>query len=136
MKKTHIIGIIIIAVAIGSMMAMLGSSTTYANFAEAASTYKGSEVHVIGKLDRNKPFEYDAAKDANRFVFYMIDEKNTERRVVLLDAKPTDFERSQQVVAIGKMQGEEFVATGINMKCPSKYNDGREQAATATADNK
>lgn len=40
-----------------------------------------------------------------------------------MKAKPQDFERSEQVVLTGKMDGDEFVATEILMKCPSKYKD-------------
>jgi cytochrome c-type biogenesis protein CcmE len=38
-------------------------------------------------------------------------------------SKPQDFERSEQIVLTGKMKGDEFVATDILMKCPSKYKD-------------
>ena len=41
--------------------------------------------------------------------------------------KPNDFERSEQIVIIGKMKGEEFAASGILMKCPSKYANPEEQ---------
>lgn len=40
---------------------------------------------------------------------------------------PQDIEKSEQIVLIGKMKGEEFHATEILMKCPSKYNDGQPQ---------
>ena len=43
--------------------------------------------------------------------------------------KPQDFERSEQIVLIGKVQGDEFHASDILMKCPSKYNDGKPQAS-------
>ena len=55
----------------------------------------------------------------------MIDTKGEERKVVLHKNKPQDFERSEQVVIIGKMHNGEFHANDILMKCPSKYNDGK-----------
>ena len=123
MKKTHIVGIIIIALAIGSMFTLLGNSTTYADFKQATDTK--DQVHVVGTLDRTKPMEYNPEVDANRFTFYMKDKTGNEKRVVLLKSKPQDFERSQQVVIVGSIQGDDFVADDILMKCPSKYNNGQ-----------
>lgn len=129
MKKTHIIGIIIIALAIGSMITLLGNSTTFSNFAEAKA--KGRDVKVAGTLVRSKPMVYDPQKDPNKFSFYMLDRSGKECKVTLLNSKPQDFERSQEIVANGSMQGDEFVAHSILMKCPSKYNDGRGEWASS-----
>ena len=59
----------------------------------------------------------------------MYDNKGIENKVVLHKTKPQDFERSEQIVIIGKMEGEEFHANEILMKCPSKYNDGKQEIA-------
>ena len=128
MKKTHIVGIIVIALAIGSMFTLLGNSSTYADFKQAALT--DEQVHVAGTLNRSKPMEYNPEIDANRFSFYMKDRNGNEKHVVLKKSKPQDFERSQQIVIVGSMQGEDFVANDILMKCPSKYNNGQEIAET------
>jgi cytochrome c-type biogenesis protein CcmE len=128
MKKTHIVSIIVIALAIGSMFTLLGNSSTYADFTQAAQT--DEQVHVAGTLDRSKPMEYNPEIDANKFSFYMKDRNGNEKRVVLKKSKPQDFERSQQIVIVGSMQGEDFVANDILMKCPSKYNNGQEIAET------
>jgi len=127
MKKTHIIGIIVIAVAIGSLVGLLSDSSTYADFAQAAAGK--NEVHVVGKLNRSKPMEYNPAVNANIFSFYMLDDKGIEKRVVLLKSKPQDFEKSEQIVVVGSLQGGTFIANDILMKCPSKYNDGKQQVA-------
>ncbi|MBI3509838.1 MAG: cytochrome c maturation protein CcmE [Bacteroidetes bacterium] len=124
MKKTHIIGILLIALTIGSMFALLGNSSTYSDFANAMKA--DDEVHVAGTLDRSKKMVYDPASDPNKFSFYMIDRKGNERHVILLKSKPQDFERSQQVVIIGSMKGDDFIAKDVLMKCPSKYNSGVE----------
>ncbi|GAB4135232.1 MAG: hypothetical protein Fur0041_09120 [Bacteroidia bacterium] len=129
MKKTHIVGIIIIILAIAFMFTMLNNSSTYSDFSQAAEADKDEEVHVAGTLVKEKPIVYEPSVDPNRFTFYMKDTKGNERKVTLLKSKPQDFERSQQVVIIGSMQGEEFVAKDVLMKCPSKYNDGRQQMA-------
>lgn len=124
MKKIHIIGIILIAIAIGTILASLSSSSTYANFTEAAAN-PGSEYHVVGKLDKEKETIYNPEFDANLFTFYMKDNSGVEKKVILHKSKPQDFERSEQIVIIGKCEGGEFHANDILMKCPSKYNDGK-----------
>ena len=124
MKKVHILGIILIAVAIGAIFTTLNNTSTYADFTEAA-TDPGSEFHVVGKLNKEKEAVYEPKVDANLFTFYMIDNKGVECKVILHKNKPQDFERSEQIVLIGQMQGQAFEASDILMKCPSKYNDGK-----------
>ena len=58
-------------------------------------------------------------------IFSLIDNKGISKQVVLHKSKPQDFEKSEQIVLIGKMDGTEFHANDILMKCPSKYNDGK-----------
>ena len=123
MKKIHILGIVIIAIAIGAIFTTLESTSTYADFTEAAKE-PGQEFHVVGKLNKQKETLYEPTINANLFSFYMIDNKGAERKVILHKNKPQDFERSEQIVLIGKMKGEAFEASDILMKCPSKYNDG------------
>jgi len=126
MKKTHILGIVIIAIAIGAILTTLNNTSTYATFKEAAES-NDQEFHIVGKFDKEKESNYDPKVDANIFTFYMIDNKGMECKVILHKNKPQDFERSEQIVLIGKMQGNEFHASDILMKCPSKYNDGKPQ---------
>jgi len=122
MKTIHIIVILVIVAAIAVVVTTMSDSSTYSNFVEA-SKKPGKEFHIFGKLNRNKPMEYDALKNANQFSFYMIDEKGLEKKVIYNNAKPQDFEKSEKVVIIGSMKGEDFVAKSLLLKCPSKYND-------------
>lgn len=123
MKKTHIVLIIIIAVAIGAILTTLSNTSTYAGFSQAIES-PNSEFHIVGTLNKDKEMVYNPKEDANLFTFYMNDNEGLESKVVLHKNKPQDFERSEQIVLIGKMQGDEFHASEILMKCPSKYNDG------------
>lgn len=120
MKKSHIIAIIIIAVAIGAVLSTVADSSTYVTF-EVAAGNPGKEYHVVGQLNRDRELHYDPETNANLFSFYLIDNNNIERKVLFNGAKPQDFERSEQIVITGKMTGDEFVAGKILMKCPSKY---------------
>lgn len=122
MKKLHIIAIIIIAVAIGVIFVSLKNTSTYADFTEAMAN-PDKEYHVVGKLDKTQPQIYEPRVNADEFLFSMIDNKGVVKQVVLHKSKPQDFEKSEQIVLIGKMQGDNFHANDILMKCPSKYND-------------
>lgn len=124
MKKIHILGIIVIAVAIGVIFTSLQSSATYSDFAEASAN-QDTEYHVVGKLNKTIPVQYDPKINADECSFMMIDNKGVEKKVVLHKSVPQDFQKSEQIVLIGKMQGDEFHANEILMKCPSKYNDGK-----------
>ena len=121
MKKTQIIAIVVIAIAIG-VFSLAGSDfSTYADFDAAAKAL--DKVKIVGQYCKDKPVEYDPLKDANSFTFFLRDNKGIEKKVTLLAAKPSEFERSEQVVLTGQMKGEEFVASDMLMKCPSKYKD-------------
>ncbi len=124
MKRTHIILIALIAVAIGAIVSTYGDASTYEGFATAAENPE-KEYHVVGTLNKQKPREYNPQVDANLFTFYLIDEQGQERQVVYHAPEPADFERSEKIVIIGKMNGEVFDANKILLKCPSKYNEGQ-----------
>lgn len=123
MKKTHIIAIVVIAVLLGVIVSTISDSSTYANFTTAIDN-EGDMYHVVGKLNRDKDFIYDPALNANVFGFYLVDNDGKEMKVLYNDTKPQDFEKSEQIVVIGKVVDGEFrVSKGdLLMKCPSKYN--------------
>jgi cytochrome c-type biogenesis protein CcmE len=124
MKKAYIIGIVIIAIAIGALISTLGDTNTYADFKQAIANPE-TEYHVVGKLNKEKSTEYNPVLNTDEFTFYMVDNNGVEGKVVLHKNKPQDFERSEQIVVIGKMEAGAFHANEILMKCPSKYNDGK-----------
>jgi len=121
MKKLHIIGILVIAASIGLLMSLSGEVATYANFEDAKKDT--GVVKIAGKLLKDKEMTYDPAIDPNYFSFFIEDTKGVSKKVVLLMSKPQDFEMSETVVLTGSMKGEEFVATDVLLKCPSKYKD-------------
>ena len=126
MKKGHLIGIVVIAIAIAAIIGTIQDSSTYASFSEARK-HPGSTFHVIGALNKDKELIYNPEVDANYFSFFLFDNEGLEQKVVFPGAKPQDFERSEQIVIIGKMDKDIFVCSKILMKCPSKYNDGNEE---------
>jgi cytochrome c-type biogenesis protein CcmE len=110
---------------VAAILSTVSESSTYATFTQAAAK-EGKVFHVAGKLNRDKERIYKPEENANLFIFYMTDSDNNERRVLLNSAPPQDFEKSEQIVVIGKIQGDEFLASSILMKCPSKYNNPRD----------
>ena len=122
MKKLHIVAIIIVGVAVAVIMMTLKNTTTYSDFTESA-TKSEKEFHIVGKLDKTQTQVYEPAVNADEFSFYLTDNKGTTKQVVLHKSKPQDFDKSEQIVLIGKMQNDVFHANDILLKCPSKYND-------------
>ncbi|MCU0430578.1 MAG: cytochrome c maturation protein CcmE [Cytophagaceae bacterium] len=136
MKIPQLIGIVVIAVAIGIIISTTGNASTYVNFSAAEAMMKSGDddkVHVVGHLKKENGqafMMYNPVIDPNRFEFVLVDLENRPCNVVYRDAKPQDFEKSEQVVVIGTMKGNNvFEASEILMKCPSKYEEKKVDAA-------
>ena len=121
MKKIYIIAVLMIVASIVILTSAADDMSTYATFADADAS--GQKVKIAGQLSKDKAMVYDPQVDPNYFSFYMKDTDGVERKVVLLGSKPQDFELSEQLVLTGKAGGDEFVASEMLMKCPSKYKD-------------
>lgn len=133
MKKTHILGIIVIALAIGIIISTAGDASSYVTFTQAAEMAQSGEkdgVHVVGKLTKDAQgkiinMTYQPQVDPNHFEFTLIDNENRTQKVIYSAPKPQDFDRSEQVVVIGSMDGDHFRADKILLKCPSKYQENK-----------
>ncbi len=128
MKKTHIVGILVIAVAITIIISTTGDASAYKNFSEAkemAEAGNESKIHVVGTLKKQNEQVIGLMESPDKlsFSFIMVDENKTEQQVFYPEPMPTDFLRSEQVVVIGSYKNETFVANKILMKCPSKYKE-------------
>ena len=138
MKTTHIILIVIIAVAIGVIISTSGDASRYVSFKEAyqmAGNGDDDKVHVVGKLKKAQDgsiqgMYYNPIIDPNRFEFVLVDNNNESHPVVYRNAKPQDFDKSEQVVIVGNVKGDVFMADEILMKCPSKYEEKEVKAAS------
>ncbi|QHL88617.1 cytochrome c maturation protein CcmE [Nibribacter ruber] len=136
MKKIHIIGILIIAAAITIIMSTASDASVYVPFSEAqarAQDGDDTKVHVVGRLKKDPQghivgMKYDPMIDPNYFSFVLVDTNRVEQTVVYYNPKPQDFDRSEQVVITGNMQGQMFVADKILLKCPSKYTENEVKA--------
>ena len=127
MKKTHIILLVLIAASIATLVSFMGNVTTYETVASAREK-EGKFVNLVAKLDLSQPMEYDAVKNPNYLSFTAIDTLGQSIKVVYLNTKPTDMEKSERLVLKGKVSGDQFECKDILLKCPSKYKDDMEQA--------
>ena len=131
MKKSHLFILVIIAAAVGVIISTAGDASTYVCFRDAkemAADGVDNKVHVVGKLKKDPSghivgMEYQPEVDPNMFKFVLIDNNKEEQTVIYHNPKPQDFDRSEQIVIIGNVQKDIFVADKILMKCPSKYED-------------
>lgn len=134
MKKSHILAIIVIAAAIGIIIATAGDASTYVNFNQAyemASTGNDNSIHVVGQLKKDTNghvIGLENSSDNLSFSFVMVDDNGKEQEVYYNEPMPPDFIRSENVVVIGGYQGNNFVANKILLKCPSKYQEQKVNA--------
>ena len=119
MKKGSIVGLVVIAIAIAVIISVYGSASTYGSIADARKITE--ELHISGHLDLKKELYYNPVKDANYFSFYIKDNNGEECKVEFAGSKPQDFERTETIVLVGKMEDGKFHASHITLKCPSKY---------------
>jgi cytochrome c-type biogenesis protein CcmE len=138
MKTTHIILIVIIAVAMGVIISTSGDASKYVSFKEAyqmSTNGDDDKVHVVGKLKKAQDgtiqgMYYNPIINPNRFEFILVDNNNESHPVIYQNAKPQDFDKSEQVVIVGSVKGDVFIADEILMKCPSKYEEKDVKAAS------
>jgi len=133
MKKTHLVAILVIAVAIAIIISTAGDASTYVTFEEAytlAQKGNNDKIHVVGQLAKDGSGNVQGvhlSEDKLSFSFTMVDEAARAQEVVYYEPMPIDFLKSEQVVVIGSYQGDVFKADKILMKCPSKYQENELQ---------
>lgn len=135
MKKSHIIGIVIIGIAIAIIISTAGDASTYVGFSEAYAMARNgneSDIHVVGELKKTSSGDITGihpSPDKLSFSFVLVDVDQVEKTVFYNEPIPPDFKRSEKVVVIGSFKDEVFMADKILMKCPSKYQETEVTAA-------
>jgi len=122
MKKIHIILLVFIAAAIAILISFLQTTSTY-DTVDTAMAKPGKFVHLMARLDKSQPVEYDAIKNPNYLSFTAIDTLGKAVKVVYNQPKPENFEMSEKLVLQGKYVNGLFECKTIQTKCPSKYKD-------------
>ena len=129
MKKSHIIGIVVIAIAVFVIISTAGDASTYVTFDEARSLFEsGSDkkVHVVGQLKKDEDGQIvgvDPSEDKLTVTFLMVDNNMKTNKVFYNKPMPPDLKQSEQVVVIGQFRENYFYAEQILLKCPSKYEE-------------
>ena len=129
MKKSHIIGIVVIAIAVFVIISTAGDASTYVNFDEARALFESGnnkKVHVVGQLKKNTDGEImgiERGEDKLTVTFLMVDNNQNTNKVFYNKPMPPDLKESEQVVVIGQYKEDVFYANQILLKCPSKYEE-------------
>lgn len=129
MKKSHILILVVIAAAIAIIISTAGDASTYVNFDQAlvmSTSGNKKEIHVVGVLKKDANghiIGLEEGADKVSFSFIMVDEKGKEQKVTYDQPMPPDFTRSEKVVVIGSYDHDNFKASKILLKCPSKYQE-------------
>ncbi|MEM9859761.1 MAG: cytochrome c maturation protein CcmE [Bacteroidota bacterium] len=129
MKKSHVVALLVIAVAVFIIISTAGDASTYVTFSEAkeiALSGNDNSIHVVGELVKSANGKITGIRnsvDKLSFSFDMVDENNEIQNVYYNEPMPADFLRSEKVVVIGSYQDDVFVADKILLKCPSKYQE-------------
>lgn len=124
MKKIHIILLVFIAGTIALLISLLNTGSSYETIADAKAK-PGKFVHVAVRLDKSKPVEYDAQKDANFLSFHAvgIEEPGQEMKVVYRNGEIPNLMISERLVLKGKYNDGLFECKDVQTKCPSKYKE-------------
>jgi len=122
MKKTQLILLVGIAVCIGVLLSFMKTTSTYDTI-ETARSKPGQFVHVMAKLDKSQPIEYDALKNPNFLRFSAVDSLGKRMVVEYNNAKPENLEMSDRLVLKGRYSDSVFLCKEIQTKCPSKYKE-------------
>ncbi len=131
MKKTHILALLVIAVAVAIIVSTTGDASSYVNFeqaAELASNGNTKSIHVVGSLKKDSGGHVtgiEKSGDNLSFTFLLIDDNGQEQMVYYNEPMPPDFLRSEKVVVIGHYEADFFLAEKILLKCPSKYQENK-----------
>lgn len=131
MKPSYIIAVVVIAAAIGIIIATSGEASSYVNFDTAhqmAADGNTTAIHVVGQLKKDEAghvIGLENSLDKTSFSFILVDDNQKEQKVFYNEPMPPDFLRSEKVVVIGGYQNDQFIAKKILLKCPSKYQENK-----------
>lgn len=129
MKKSSLIGIVVIAIAIAVIVSTSSSASSYVTFDEAytmSENGKSSSIHVVGELKKNSAGEVVGVRpssDRLTVEFILVDDNQKEQSVFLNSPMPSDLLNSDKVVVIGGYKNDRFMADKVLLKCPSKYEE-------------
>lgn len=132
MKKTHIIALAIVGIAIAMIVIGYGDTSIYTTFPSAQKYAKEGnkqDVHIVGSLKKDaqgNPMDlfFNDKSSVMELSFSLVDDEGNSEYVTFYDlAKPMDIEKAEKVVIIGHYENGKFLGREILLKCPSKYEN-------------
>lgn len=115
--------LIAVLVGVGGMAAMvmtfISGASPYVTVAEA-KVVQGDSLHLAGEIIQGS---VQANAAAGQIRFQIKDDHGDLATIVYSGPPPSNMNDATRVVAIGKMEGEEFHSNKLLLKCPSKYEN-------------
>jgi cytochrome c-type biogenesis protein CcmE len=116
MKRKYIIGsVIIIVFIIWLSFSIKKTLTPYVTINEAKKL--AAVVQIKGRLVEKERI----IEKQGQLQFLLKDEENTVIEIIYNNAKPLNFEYTNDIVCIGRYRDNRFYADKLLTKCPSKY---------------
>ncbi len=99
MKTSHIIALVVIAIAAAIIVSTFDNASTYVTFAEAkklALDGDDSDIHVVGQLTKDEQgnvvgLEYQPTQDPNKTFFNLIDDSVSSRTSCIVKTKTAGY---------------------------------------------
>lgn len=110
-------------VAIGATF--IANASPYVDVSQALES-KGDGLHLLGTIDKSTVHTDMAGR---RITFQLVDAKGKTMTVEYTGEAISNIGEATKVVAVGSVKNGQFEAYKLNIKCPSKYDDGRGAAA-------
>ncbi|MGE0001797.1 MAG: cytochrome c maturation protein CcmE [Fimbriimonadaceae bacterium] len=110
--------VLLVAVGLGlAVFAFVGNASPYVTVSEAQASNRDG-VHLAGDII---PGTLSTDRSTMQVRFQLRDEKGDTTWVRYEGLPPANMGDATKVVAIGKVEGSEFVCRKMLLKCPSKY---------------
>ncbi len=94
--------------------------------------YTLSELKSLDPGDKKIRVKGDLVKDSINWnpgqpllSFELTDGENT-MKMVYNGVKPDNFDHSQDLIVVGKLEDNKFIVSKLMLQCPSKYEEGEE----------
>lgn len=127
MKKRGVIvssGIALLAI-LGLGMVFVANASPYVTIPQLSES-QGKEVHVSGTMDHASLRQNLSKGEAT----FKITDQGHDLNVLYRGKPQPNLANATTVVVIGKMEGDQFVAHDMLLKCPSKYESTKSPLGT------
>ena len=102
------------------MFAFVQGASPYVTVAQA-KTMDGDNLHLSGDIDTR------SLNSTGRIITFNITDEMGDKATIIYDGPPpANMGDATKVVAVGRMNGENFEAHKLILKCPSKYESEAE----------